>query len=91
MTTSNTNKSTTVEYQVLTCKSQTQIFQKVEEFRSTNRLETRNASLNILIAAGLWAFGKLNEEGCIEILNSNGLVEKPIQMTHKNPESEGEM
>ena len=71
----------------MTCKTQAQIFSKVEEFRFENGLKTRNASLNVLVAVGLRALGRLGEEECVEILWSHGIAGIPVQSA-RSPEAE---
>ena len=71
----------------MTCKTTAQIFEEVERFRSDSRLETRSASLNVLVAVGLWAFGRPGEEECDGILGSHGIAGMPVEPT-RNPEAE---
>ncbi len=87
MSSSNTDKRTATEHQVMTCKTTNQIFEEVEKFKSDSRLETRSASLNVLVAVGLWALGRLGEEECAEILGSHGIAGMPVQPA-RGPEAE---
>ncbi|MBR3410587.1 MAG: hypothetical protein IKG94_07435 [Candidatus Methanomethylophilaceae archaeon] len=83
------DKRTAVEHQVMTCKTTGQIFEEVERFRSDSRLETRSASLNVLVSVGLWALGRLGGEECAEILGSHGIVGMHVLPARGIPEAQG--
>lgn len=65
-------KKEATPFEVATAKMPPWFFAKLEAFRYENRLRTRNAAVNILIALGLRECGGIDSETCEEFLRSQG-------------------
>lgn len=68
-------KKEATPFEVATAKMPPWFFAKLEAFRYENRLRTRNAAVNILVALGLRECGGLDPEICDEFLRSQGFDE----------------
>ena len=59
---------------VITAKVSEGLFEKIETFRRDNGLETRNATLNVLILLGLCRWEKLDQNEYLRFLRSQDAI-----------------